>query len=56
MPQPTYEFVAQKYEEAMSVYGKNSGSAIPCRLVEDAAGCRLIDGEGLGPIDPRQTY
>jgi len=46
VPQPTYEFIAQKYEEAMTVYGRDSGSAIPCRAIEDASGCRLIDGEG----------
>lgn len=46
VPQPTYEFVAQKYEEAMDKYGRDSGSGIPCRAIEDAAGCRLIDGEG----------
>merc|ERR1711920_597038 len=50
VPQPTYEFIAQKYEEAMAVYGRESGSAIPCRAIEDAAGCRLIDGEGVADI------
>merc|ERR1711957_137103 len=46
VPQPTYEFIGRKYEEAMEVYGRDSGSAIPCRAIEDASGCRLIDGEG----------
>jgi len=52
VPQPTYEFIAKKYEEAMSVYGKDSGSGIPCRAVEDAAGCRVIDGSGQPDIYP----
>lgn len=43
---PSYEFIQQKYKEAMAVYGNDSGSAIPCRAIEDAAGIRLIDGEG----------
>lgn len=50
VPQPTYEFVARRYEEAMAAYGRNSGSSIPCRLIEDAAGIRLIDGEGQPDI------
>ena len=35
-----------------SRYGKDSGSSIPCRLVEDASDCRLIDGEGEADIYP----
>merc|ERR1719460_484008 len=46
------EFTAKKYEEAMDKYGVDSGSSIPCRLVEEAAGCRLIDGEGEDDIYP----
>merc|ERR1719160_2040369 len=36
VPQPTYEFIARKYEEAMEKHGRASGSAIPCRAIEDA--------------------
>lgn len=36
----------------MEAYGRDSGSSIPCRLVEDAAGCRLIDGEGSPDLYP----
>ena len=46
VPLPTTEYVAGKYEEAMAKYGADSGSSIPCRMVEDAAHCRLIDGAG----------
>ena len=42
---PMNKFIASKYEEAMAKYGNDSGSSIPCRLVEDASGCRLIDEE-----------
>merc|ERR1712137_877164 len=52
VPQPTYEFIAKKYEEAMAVYGRESGSAIPCRAIEDAAGCRVIYGPGQPDIYP----
>ena len=45
---PMNKFIASKYEEAMAKYGNDSGSSIPCRLVEDASGCRLIDGESEG--------
>lgn len=50
VPMDTYKFVAQKYEDAMAVYGRDSGSAIPCRAIEDASGCRLIDGKGQPDI------
>jgi len=46
VPQPINEFTARKYEEAMEKYGSSSGSSIPCRLIEEASGCRLIEGEG----------
>ena len=49
VPMPTNSFVAAKYEEAMEKYGKDSGSTIPCRLVEDASGCRLVDEDGVVP-------
>jgi len=52
VPQPCYEFVAQKYVEAMDKYGKGSGSSIPCRMTEDAAGIRLIDGQGEDDLYP----
>lgn len=52
VPQPTNEFVARKYEEAMAVYGADSGSSIPCRMIEDASGCRLIEGQGRPDIYP----
>jgi len=45
VPMPTNTYVARKYEEAMEKYGPDSGSSIPCRMVEDAAGVRLIDTE-----------
>ena len=40
---PTTEYVARKYEEAMEIYGENSGSSIPCRIVEDKSNIRLCD-------------
>ena len=52
VPQPCYEFVAQKYVEAMDKYGKGSGSGIPCRMAEDAAGIRLIDDQGEDDLYP----
>jgi len=52
VPQPMYEFTAMKYEEAMAKYGRDSGSAIPVRAIEDAAGCRLIEGKGVADIYP----
>jgi hypothetical protein len=36
----------------MDKYGRGSGSSIPCRLVEDGAGIRLIDGEGEADLYP----
>ena len=50
VPMPMNQFIADKYEEAMAAYGKGSGSSIPCKLVEDASGCRLID-EGTGSAE-----
>ena len=41
VPQDMNAFVAAKYKEAMSKYGDDSGSSIPCRLVEDASGIQL---------------
>ena len=35
---PTTQYVANKYEEAMDMYGEDSGSSIPCRIVEDKSG------------------
>eukprot|EP00510_Aplanochytrium_minuta_P001532 CAMPEP_0184021018 /NCGR_PEP_ID=MMETSP0954-20121128/9679_1 /TAXON_ID=627963 /ORGANISM="Aplanochytrium sp, Strain PBS07" /LENGTH=380 /DNA_ID=CAMNT_0026302959 /DNA_START=128 /DNA_END=1271 /DNA_ORIENTATION=- len=52
VPQPTYEYVAGKYEEAMQKFGRDSGSAIPCRLIEEATDCYLIEGEGKEDIYP----
>ena len=43
VPQWIGAFTASQYEQAMRVYGKHSGSSIPCRLVEEAAGIRLPD-------------
>jgi len=42
----------QQYETAMNKYGKDSGSTIPCRLVEDAAECQLSDGPEVSDIYP----
>ena len=36
----------------MDKYGKDSGSTIPCRLVEDAADCRLTDGPEVPDVYP----
>jgi 3-hydroxyisobutyrate dehydrogenase len=44
VPQAMTSFVAEAYEAAMAKYGEESGSSIPCRMVEDASGCRLSDG------------
>ena len=52
VPQPTNEYVAKRYEEAMEKYGRDSGSSITCRLVEDAADCRLIEGDGQADFYP----
>jgi len=52
VPQWMNEFTSKKYEEAMKKYGHDSGSSIPCRLVEDASGCRLIEGEGKEDFYP----
>ena len=52
VPSPMNEFIASKYEEAMEVYGEESGSSIPCRMVEDAAGVRLLDNED----DPGKSH
>merc|ERR1711957_46456 len=35
-----------------AVYGRDSGSGIPCRSIEDAAKIRLIDGAGEKDIYP----
>jgi 3-hydroxyisobutyrate dehydrogenase len=43
VPMHMNQFIADKYEEAMDKFGRDSGSSIPCRLVEDLSGCRLID-------------
>ena len=43
VPMPMNTFIAQRYEQAMEKFGKDSGSSIPCRLVEEESGCRLID-------------
>ncbi len=43
VPMPMNSLIALKYEEAMEKYGRDSGSSIPCRLVEESSGCRLID-------------
>jgi hypothetical protein len=63
VPQHANEFIAAKYQEAMAAYGDDSGSSIPCRLVEDASGCRLNDdgdhgGEaaGAGAAHPDNRY
>ena len=50
VPMPMNQFIADKYEEAMTAYGRDSGSSIPCKLVEDASGVRLID-EGTGSAE-----
>jgi len=52
VPQEAFEFIAKKYQEAMDMFGPDSGSAIPCRLVEEKAGCRLIEGEGKPDLYP----
>jgi len=52
VPQWMNEFTVKKYEEAMEKYGRDSGSSIPCRMVEDASGCRLIDGDGEDDMYP----
>jgi len=43
VPLPMNEFIRKAYEAGMEKYGKDSGSSIPCRMVEDGAGCRLND-------------
>ena len=51
VPLPMNDFIRRAYEDAMAKYGKDSGSGIPCRMVEDSAGCRLNDAcekEGCG--------
>ena len=55
VPQWLNEFTAKQYEKAMEKYGGDSGSSIPCRLVEEAAGIRLIEGEAQGDIYPGNT-
>jgi 3-hydroxyisobutyrate dehydrogenase len=47
VPMPMNQFICDKYDEAIGKFGPDSGSSIPCKLVEDASGCRLID-EGTG--------
>jgi len=46
------EFTCKQYETAMDKYGRDSGSSIPCRLVEDAAECRLSDATEVPDIYP----
>lgn len=43
VPLPMNAFIEKAYENAMDKYGRDSGSSIPCRMVEDAAGIRLND-------------
>ena len=43
VPHPMTSFTYERYEEAMARFGRDSGSSIPCRLVEEEAGVRLID-------------
>lgn len=50
VPSPATEFVAKRFEEAITTYGPDSGSSIPCRLVEDASGCRLPDPPAAGDV------
>ncbi len=50
VPMPMNEFICRKYDEAIAAYGADSGSSIPCKLVEDASGCRLIDA-GTGSTE-----
>lgn len=45
VPSPSLEFTKEKYEEAMEMYGEDSGSSIPCRVVEEKAGVRLFCDE-----------
>ena len=56
VPMPASEFVAARYEEAMARWGRDSGSAVPCRLVEEASGCRLADVAGADANDPQARY
>ena len=53
---PATKFVAARYEEAMAQFGSDSGSAVPCRLVEEASGCRLADVAGADANDPQARY
>ena len=58
---PTTQYVAKKYEEAMDIYGEDSGSSIPCRIVEDKSGVRLCDmnssgGSSAGKSDPNSVF
>jgi 3-hydroxyisobutyrate dehydrogenase len=52
VPMPMNRLIARRYEEAMDKFGRDSGSSIPCRLVEEESQCRLIDGEGSDDIYP----
>ena len=55
VPSPATEFAARKYEEAMDIYGPESGSSIPCRLVERASGCTLVDSD-VDASHPSNNY
>ena len=56
VPMPANAFVARRYEEAMARFGRDSGSSIPCRLVEEESGCRLADVAGADGSDPQDAY
>ena len=43
VPLPMNDFIKRSYEGAMEKYGNDSGSSIPCRVIEDGADCRLND-------------
>ena len=51
VPSPMTEFIGEKYEDAMAVYGEDSGSSIPCKMVEDASGISLSD-----PNNPTESH
>lgn len=51
VPMHMNQFIADKYVEAMDKYGTQSGSSIPCRLVEELSNCRLIDDALIDQAD-----